>query len=212
MLDLRLFFGKNGNIILFACDTFAWFTSTDEVTNRLTASADYGVSIVESFTPPELWVPGQEINKDVYAVNTGNIDAYVEEDVSGILNITYRNFVGKFGVAGINYVELDGDQITAKEAGGYLIWNNAGAANGPINSKRDGDMAEGETKWTPTANGDYLFRRYIESEDKFTIEGCHYEDGKYYLIYLNKKLKFVLGTTIWLRRIAIKFRRITILF
>jgi len=29
--------------------TFAWFTSKDEVTNRLTASADYGVSIVEDF-------------------------------------------------------------------------------------------------------------------------------------------------------------------
>lgn len=57
--------------------TFAWFTSKDEVTNRLTASADYGVSIVEDFTPPEDWLPGQEINKDVSAVNTGNIAAFV---------------------------------------------------------------------------------------------------------------------------------------
>ncbi|MBR1393054.1 MAG: BsaA family SipW-dependent biofilm matrix protein, partial [Ruminococcus sp.] len=62
---------------ILAGSTFAWFTSKDEVTNRLTAAADYGVSIVEDFTPPEDWLPGQEINKDVSIVNTGNIDAYV---------------------------------------------------------------------------------------------------------------------------------------
>ena len=82
-LDLRLFFGRNGNIILFACDTFAWFTSQDEVTNRLSASANYGVTIAEDFTPPENWVPGQEINKDVGAVNTGNIDAFVRVWLEG---------------------------------------------------------------------------------------------------------------------------------
>ena len=60
-----------------AGSTFAWFTSKDEVTNRLSASADYNVAIAEDFTPPEQWTPGQEINKDVSAVNTGNVDAFV---------------------------------------------------------------------------------------------------------------------------------------
>ncbi|MCR4760923.1 MAG: BsaA family SipW-dependent biofilm matrix protein [Oscillospiraceae bacterium] len=63
--------------VTVAGSTFAWFTSKDEVTNRLTASADYGVSIVEDFTPPSDWLPGQKINKDVSAVNTGNIGAFV---------------------------------------------------------------------------------------------------------------------------------------
>nr|MCR5109452.1 SipW-dependent-type signal peptide-containing protein [Ruminococcus sp.] len=54
--------------VMIAGSTFAWFTSKDDVTNRLTASADYGVSIVESFTPPANWIPGQTVNKDVYAV------------------------------------------------------------------------------------------------------------------------------------------------
>ncbi|MBR1824582.1 MAG: BsaA family SipW-dependent biofilm matrix protein [Ruminococcus sp.] len=63
--------------VMVAGSTFAWFTSKDEVTNRLTATADYGVSIVEDFTPPEDWVPGQTINKDVSAVNTGNVEAFV---------------------------------------------------------------------------------------------------------------------------------------
>ncbi|MBR1458692.1 MAG: BsaA family SipW-dependent biofilm matrix protein, partial [Oscillospiraceae bacterium] len=67
--------------------TFAWFTSKDEVTNRLSASADYNVSIAEDFTPPEEWVPGQTINKDVGAVNTGNIDALVRTHLEGAMNI-----------------------------------------------------------------------------------------------------------------------------
>ncbi|SDB58959.1 alternate signal-mediated exported protein, CPF_0494 family [Ruminococcaceae bacterium FB2012] len=62
---------------IVAGSTFAWFTSKDEVTNRLSASADYNVSITEDFTPPEDWTPGQKINKDVSAVNTGNVDAFV---------------------------------------------------------------------------------------------------------------------------------------
>ena len=63
--------------LIIAGSSFAWFTSKDEVTNRLSANADYGVSIVESFAPPENWLPGQEVNKDVYAVNTGNVAAFV---------------------------------------------------------------------------------------------------------------------------------------
>ncbi len=37
---------------IVAGSTFAWFTSKDEVTNRLSASAKYDVSIAEDFQPP----------------------------------------------------------------------------------------------------------------------------------------------------------------
>ena len=74
--------------LIIAGSSFAWFTSKDEVTNRLSANADYDVSIVESYAPPKNWLPGQEVNKDVYAVNTGTVDAFVEETVSGILTVT----------------------------------------------------------------------------------------------------------------------------
>jgi len=84
---------RKWEIILFACTTFAWFTSKDEVTNRLSANADYGVRIVESFAPPANWIPGQEVNKDVYATNTGSIASYVREDVSGVLTITKEEAV-----------------------------------------------------------------------------------------------------------------------
>ena len=72
---------------IVAGSTFAWFSSKDEVTNRLTASADYNVSIVEDFQPPKDWIPGQTVNKDVSAVNTGNVDAFVRMWLDGKLRL-----------------------------------------------------------------------------------------------------------------------------
>ena len=114
--------------LIIAGSSFAWFTSKDEVTNRLTANADYGVSIVESFVPPKNWLPGQEINKDVYAVNTGNVDAYVKEKITGILNYTYEQVIDTLAP---DCVQLTPDRIaaidgaTTEEAGGYLAWTDA---------------------------------------------------------------------------------------
>ena len=82
---------KNRLIILFARQTFAWFTSKDEVTNRLSANAAYDVSIAEDFQPPEDWIPGQTINKDVSAVNTGNVDAFVRMWLEGEMSVLNRN-------------------------------------------------------------------------------------------------------------------------
>ncbi len=72
---------------VMAGSTFAWFSSKDEVTNRLSASAAYDVSIAEDFQPTEDWIPGQTINKDVSAVNTGNIDAFVRMWLGGQMRI-----------------------------------------------------------------------------------------------------------------------------
>ncbi|MBR0485240.1 MAG: hypothetical protein IJJ69_10755 [Oscillospiraceae bacterium] len=73
--------------VIMAGSTFAWFTSQDEVTNRLSASAKYDVSIAEDFQPPEEWLPGQKINKDVSAVNTGNVDAFVRMWLGGQMRL-----------------------------------------------------------------------------------------------------------------------------
>lgn len=73
--------------VIMAGSTFAWFTSQDEVTNRLSASANYGVTIAEDFQPPENWLPGQKINKDVSAVNTGNVDAFVRMWLGGQMRL-----------------------------------------------------------------------------------------------------------------------------
>ena len=142
--------------VMIGGSTFAWFTSKDEVTNRLTASADYGVSIVEDFTPPEEWLPGQKINKDVSAVNTGNVDAYVR---LAILNDLKLNVKGA-GVAvdanattmpalpasekafvELNFTPANGsaqtddtnaslkkpNEVSTIQAGGTLVWTPDGA-------------------------------------------------------------------------------------
>ena len=73
--------------VITAGSTFAWFTSKDEVTNRLSASASYNVSVTEDFTPPEDWVPGQTIKKEAGAINTGNVDAFVRMWLNGEMKL-----------------------------------------------------------------------------------------------------------------------------
>lgn len=72
---------------IVAGSTFAWFSSSDEVTNRLSANADYGVTIAEDFTPPENWLPGQTVEKNVGVVNTGNVDAFVRTWLEGEMDL-----------------------------------------------------------------------------------------------------------------------------
>lgn len=87
--------------VTVAGSTFAWFTSKDEVTNRLSASANYGVSITEDFTPPEEWTPGQTIKKEAGAINTGNVDAFVRMWLSGEMKLVNEG-------AGIAYTAFPG--------------------------------------------------------------------------------------------------------
>ena len=77
--------------LIIAGSSFAWFTSKDEVTNRLTASSNYGVTIAEDFTPPENWVPGQKVDKNVGVVNTGNVDAFVRTWLEGEMRLVAKN-------------------------------------------------------------------------------------------------------------------------
>ncbi len=121
----------------------------------MSANADYDVKIVESFAPPANWIPGQTINKDVYATNTGNVPAFVKETVTSRLNITKEVAVdvtldtkdvsgvnvptGKIGtdanalqykgenVALEDCIELDYDEIYATEAGSYLAYKPDGS-------------------------------------------------------------------------------------
>ena len=181
--------------VIVAGSTFAWFTSSDEVTNRLTASADYGVSIVETFTPPANWVPGQKINKDVYATNTGNIAAFVKEDISGVLTYTYESLTDSPDAT--NGVKLDEttlvdiDGATTMEGGAFLAWTNAtgvelGAKVSARQAESDNDGYKSENRWTPTAAGVYIFRRSIDtlsgSTVAYTYSGYYYDGTNYYKI------------------------------
>lgn len=172
--------------LIVGSSTFAWFSSTDEVTNRLSSTADYGVSIVESFTPPANWIPGQVVDKKVYAVNTGSIAAFVREDVSGVLSFTYEKLATSFTAA--TAVELNKttqesiDGVTTMEGGAYLAWTNT---DEPLGEKAIDHTHD--TGWKPTKTGDYIFRRSING-DTFTYAGYHYdnESGKYYKIVIGE--------------------------
>lgn len=167
--------------VIAAGSTFAWFTSSDEVTNRLTAAADYGVSITETFTPPEEWLPGQEINKDVSAVNTGNIDAYVRLDLKHALQGTQLGdgiaYTTGTEPTLTNAVELTDAERILLQAGGYLAYTDAtGVTAGPINNSNS---------FTPTVKGLYIFRRQIT--DGFAYSGYYFNGSTYYGL-VNTKL------------------------
>lgn len=180
--------------IMIGGSTFAWFSSKDEVTNRLSANADYNVSIVESFEPPANWIPGQIVNKDVYAVNTGNIPAFVKEELSGKLTVT-TEVPTNIATPAADSVKLTEAERYVIEAGAYLALkpdsSNAQIGNKivsmtPDSSNLDGYTA-GATDFTPDAEGLYVFRRAINVDDtnrteKFTYEGYYYKGGDFYKI------------------------------
>ena len=180
--------------LIIAASSFAWFTSKDEVSNRLSANADYGVSIVESFAPPKNWIPGQEVNKDVYAVNTGNIGAFVNEDVSGVMSVTYEiesdTFVQTSAVK-LNDTEIAETMIdgaTTKEGGAFLAYTTSSTPTGYLVSSRTEDDLTGA--WHPTEEGVYIFRRSLDvatdGTETYTYDG-YYFDGttNYYKIKIN---------------------------
>ena len=59
--------------------TFAWFTSTDNVTNKFKTGVlpDGSVKIVEDFEKPDPWVPGQEVKKEVGVLSNSDTDVVV---------------------------------------------------------------------------------------------------------------------------------------
>ena len=189
----------------FECVTFAWFTSKDEVTNRLSASGDYGVSIVESFAPPAKWVPGQQVNKDVYAVNTGDVEAYVKETVSSVLTIVTEEATTGITTPDADCIELSAGERYVVEAGAYLAYapraseftyddgENVGQV---VSGRKVISMTPGATEYDyesaattdfqPDAEGLYVFRRTIDVNDdtvaqnqleKYTYEAYYYVPG-----------------------------------
>ncbi|MDU5333439.1 BsaA family SipW-dependent biofilm matrix protein [Enterococcus sp.] len=66
-------------VILVLIGTFAWFTSTDNVTNKFKTGAlpDGSVKIVEDFEEPDGWTPGQEVKKKVGVLSNSDDDVVV---------------------------------------------------------------------------------------------------------------------------------------
>ena len=117
-------------------------------------------------------LPGQEINKDVYAVNTGSIAAFVKESISGVLNYTFESPVVNLDT--VNCVKLAPAEVTSidgattMEAGGTLAYTSVTEgttgyiAPGTVVSARESEDPAVASRWTPTASGVYIFRRSIK--------------------------------------------------
>lgn len=172
--------------IVVAGATFAWFTSQDQVTNRLSAKAEYDVSITESFTPPSDWTPGQKINKDVNAVNTGNVDSLVKLTFGHSFTVTGKgdsitvSAAAAEDLAGKKAVEIDEAKAKAIQAGGYIVYNK--------NTVAPGTQEESTTLYTD--DGLYIFRREIKKEvngnklvtTTYNFDGYYVKGGKYYRV------------------------------
>lgn len=148
-----------------AGSTFAWFTSTDEVTNKLSASGDYGVAIAEDFTPPEDWIPGQSIKKAVKVVNTGNVDAFIRMWFSGTMRKVTEN------AAGTNLTAFGSASLTTSNLGGNFKYTNGTQFYRQLSDSERKIMQTGELAY---AGGDYKFTSNAAGSSEET--GAAYAD------------------------------------
>lgn len=180
-------------LLIVAGGTFAWFTSKDEVTNKLTASNNYGVSIVESFTPPENWTPGQEVNKDVFVTNTGNLDAFVKASISSAMALTTEDAPLEISAANAadvsKLVELSRsedadsmvDEVKAIQAGGRLVYKETEGNASQLWVNGESESLVG-TDYTPDTTGLYVFERSLGSAVEYTGYYYNADTAKYYAL------------------------------
>ena len=111
--------------LIVAGSTFAWFTSRDEVVNKISASNEYNVVAQEDFTPPDNWIPGQTVKKEAGAVNTGNVPAFVKATVSG--NIVLTQKAENMATSGTDFKdkaeELSCEEVIYRQGGGLCVYS-----------------------------------------------------------------------------------------
>ena len=76
-------------LVTMLAATFAWFSSSDSVTNKLaTKDGLANVSIQETFIPPDDWKPGQTVTKEVAIANTGTAPALARVSFNELLGVS----------------------------------------------------------------------------------------------------------------------------
>ncbi|MCD7773357.1 MAG: BsaA family SipW-dependent biofilm matrix protein [Ruminococcus sp.] len=165
--------------------TFAWFTSTDEVTNELSASNDYNVTLAETFTPTTQLTPGQNVTKEVAAVNTGTVASFVKLDLTDTLALTYETALDDDGSQYSSAYAItvptgaltldttatiaDGNgnaysEVQALQAGGQLVYAPSGVTTGAVAS----------ADFVATETGLYIFERTDGSYVGYYFYGTDY--------------------------------------
>jgi len=162
----------------------------------LSASADYNVVAIENFSPPKQFVPGQTVKKEEAVTNTGSIDAFVKQTISGVLEVTVEvpttvdpesalSEKGKY----IKYEKQN--EWGAIEAGSMLAWAPSTSANKPgvvigmgISGQGEGEPA-GATgdphDFDPDVTGLYVFRRAVD-KDATVSKDLDYDYVAYYYV------------------------------
>lgn len=167
--------------LIVGSSSFAWFTSKDEVVNKLSAANGYDVTIVEDFTPPPSWTPGQTVEKDVKVTNTGNIDAFVKLSLSNHIVLTQYDDAGdsNYNKDSIDkYIQLSKDKVKALQAGGRLVYKEDGNFDNDNILTTEDDKVKG-TGFTPTESGFYVFERSSIQDSDGTTKSVEYV-GYYY--------------------------------
>lgn len=175
--------------MIVASSSFAWFTSKDEVVNRLTAENKYAVTVTENFTPPSNWIPGQVVKKEAGAINTGNIDAFVKLTLSNEMALTTYDtpkeldaFKADVANNPNKYVTLSPNEVKSLQAGGRLACK--AGANVAEADKRTGTGFEPGTD-ANNDNGLYIFERVTEYNADGSVRTKTYSG--YYYVYDTQK-------------------------
>jgi len=173
--------------LIVAGSTFAWFTSRDEVVNKISASNEYNVVAKEDFTPPDNWIPGQTVKKEAGAVNTGNVPAFVKATVSG--NIVLTQKAENMATSGTDFKdkaeELSQDEVISKQAGGLLVYSGTEIENGTqVKTVQAADKIDSGSVYATEA-GYYIFARSTTQNDSgkttaVVYEGYYYDGEKFY--------------------------------
>ncbi|MCD8328914.1 MAG: BsaA family SipW-dependent biofilm matrix protein [Ruminococcus sp.] len=172
-------------VIIAMGATFAWFTSKDEVTNELSASNDYNVALAETFIPTTQLTPGQNVDKEVAAVNTGTVAAFVKLDLTDTLALTYETALDNGGsqyttastitvptgalTLDTTATIADGNgnaysEVQSLQAGGQLVYAPVGVTTGAVAS----------ADFVPTVAGLYIFERSDSSYVGYYFDGTNY--------------------------------------
>lgn len=83
-------------VVIALTATYAWFSATDSVTNRLETMqiTDGSVTIFEYFEEPKDWQPGQEITKQVCVANNGDGAVLVRVSFEEAMSLLQQPSVG----------------------------------------------------------------------------------------------------------------------
>ena len=114
--------------------SLAYFSQEITKTNEF-KTAKYDTTIEEEFTPPDNWLPGVEVNKDVMVKNSGNVDVVVKATLTELWTrqkeTLANTFVDDKGVNQRavllelpNVVEYTADMDLSQQAGKWVLYQD----------------------------------------------------------------------------------------